>query len=88
MGTFVNLENGAHVRLSDLLKFLDEHFDNVTLYSYAHHGDCPCTDEAIKKFKLAFPRLKLCLEECSRPLRSLWKRGLNRRARSRILSGR
>ena len=68
-GTFVNLENGAHTRLSDLLKFLDEHFDNVTLYSYANHGDCPWTEHAIKRFKLAFPRLQLCLEEYSRPLR-------------------
>ena len=68
-GTFVNLENGAQTRLSDLVKFLDEHFDNVTLYSYANHGDCPWTEDATRRFKLAFPRLKLCLEEYSRPLR-------------------
>jgi hypothetical protein len=70
-GTFVNLENGAHARLSDLLKFLDRQFNDVTLYSYANHGDCPWTDNAMKKFTLAFPRVKLRLEKYSRPLRLL-----------------
>ncbi len=68
-GTFVNIENGAHARLSDMLKFFSAHFDDVTLYSYANHGGCPWTDHAIEKFKLGFPHVKLCLEQYTRPLR-------------------
>jgi hypothetical protein len=68
-GTFVNVENGAHARLSDMLKFLGAHFDDVTLYSYANHGGCPWTDHAIEKFKLGYTHVKLCLEQYTRPLR-------------------
>lgn len=67
-GTFINFQNGAHARLSELLEFLGEHFDDVTLYSYCNHVDCPWTDHSIEKFKLAFPRVNLCLEQYTRPL--------------------
>jgi hypothetical protein len=70
-GTFVYLENGAHARLSDMVTFLDKHFDDVTLYSYSNHVNCPWTPGAIEKFKLDFPRVKLCLEAYTRPLRWL-----------------
>lgn len=68
-GTFVNLENGAHARLFDMLTFLDQHFASVTLYSYANHVTCPWTPGAAEKFKRFFPRIKLVLENHTRPLR-------------------
>ena len=68
-GTFVNIENGAHARLSEMLKFYRAHFDDVTLYSYANHGSFPWTDQAIEKFKLGFPHVKLCLDQYTAPLR-------------------
>lgn len=68
-GTFVNFEGGGHARLAEMLKFYAANFDDVTLYSYSNHDWFPWTDQAIEKFKLGFPNVKLCLERNTRPLR-------------------
>jgi hypothetical protein len=70
-GTFVNVEGGSQARLSDMLQFLGAHFDDVTLYSYVNHVDCPWTDNAIERFKVSFPHIKLCLDQYTGPLRWL-----------------
>ena len=50
-GTFVGRENGAHVRILDLVGYAADHFRDVVLYSYANHPTCPWTPEAETKFR-------------------------------------
>jgi glycosyltransferase involved in cell wall biosynthesis len=61
-GTFVGRENGAHVRILDLVGYAADHFRDVVLYSYSNHPTCPWTAEAESKFRMLFPGVKLVVE--------------------------
>lgn len=61
-GTFVNRTNGAHVRMSALLRFLLAGPDPVIVYSYADHPDCPWGAAEIARFAHDFPKARLVLD--------------------------
>lgn len=61
-GTFLNLENGAHARMYDQLKWLSARFSDIALYSYSNHPDCPWTEKEETKFRVDFPHVRLVLE--------------------------
>lgn len=61
-GTFLNLENGAHARMYDQLKWLSNRFADIVLYSYSNHPDCPWGEKEESKFHAEFPDVRLVLE--------------------------
>jgi hypothetical protein len=61
-GTFVHRRNGAHARVSALLRFLAGHGCRVIVYSYADHPDCPWTAEEEARFARDYPGMELVLD--------------------------
>jgi glycosyltransferase involved in cell wall biosynthesis len=67
-GTFVHRRNGAHARVSALLRFLTGRGCRVILYSYADHPDCPWAEEEEARFARDYPGVELVLDRRPRAL--------------------
>ena len=70
-GTFVNGRNGAHSRMTSLLRFLVRSGHAVTLFSYANHPTEPWTQEAQDVLRREFPTVRLVLDTWTPTLRRL-----------------
>ena len=72
-GAFVNNENGAQSRVSDLMMFLSSVNARIVFYSYRGHNAWPWGDAEISRFGKLYPAAELVLEESSCLLRA-WSR--------------
>ncbi|MBR0654307.1 glycosyltransferase family 4 protein [Plastoroseomonas arctica] len=72
-GAFINQENGAHRRMSDLMMFLVSIDARIVFYSYRDHNAWPWRDTEIRQFGELYPGAELVLEESSILVRA-WTR--------------
>jgi glycosyltransferase involved in cell wall biosynthesis len=68
-GTFINRENGAHARVSELLDFAIATGRKIIVYSYYEHPACPWRQRDVARFRTAYPDVDLVLESRGRLLR-------------------
>lgn len=64
-GTFVNIENGAHARMADQLRWAMGNFPQVILYSFSDHPACPWRAADIARFHKDYPGVELVLDRRS-----------------------
>ena len=72
-GAFVNSENGAHSRVSELMMFLTSIDARIIVYSYCDHNAWPWGEAEIRRFWNLYPEAELVLEDLSFLLRA-WTR--------------
>lgn len=72
-GAFVNNQNGAHSRVSDLMMFLVNIGAHIVFYSYRDHNAWPWGENEIRRFGELYPEAELVLEGSSFLLRA-WTR--------------
>jgi hypothetical protein len=70
-GTFVHLRNGAHMRMTSLLRYLTGAGHDVTLFSFANHPTEPWTEEAQALLRQNHPGVRLVLDEQTPALNKL-----------------
>jgi glycosyltransferase involved in cell wall biosynthesis len=69
-GDFTTRENGAQVRLAELVAFASG-FGNLAVYSYYEHPSHPWSEAGIARFAEQFPDVALILEHAGRDVRLL-----------------
>ncbi len=68
-GTFLPTANGSHVRFASMLDRLASEFQNLTLYTYQDHPDCPWDLHSEAAFRDRWPGVELIIESYTSKLR-------------------